>query len=276
MDGPQLLSRLAAGPVVVLAKVTSVNIKARLLVEEALRGAAGSAELVLAYRGVNMGRDAGAPPLRIAEGDRAVFVLGPYTDSQGDAVKEGVYQPAGGYLARIPLPAEGATALLDAIRELVAFQDTDGRDPESTLTGWLATPNPWLIDVALDQAAKLGLGGVEMAPGLLARVADADPRRRARAVEALGTALARGRLERRGAAGRGGEELDFPREAREAIVRLARTDPDPEVRRVAVHQIGTGRLAGAREILTAIGRDDASQDVRYEAAAALARLAEPR
>lgn len=230
----------------------------------------------MAYRGVNMGRDMGAPPLKMAEGDRAVFVLGPYTDAQGEAVKEGVYQPIGGYLARIPLPPEGAAALLEAIRELVGFEDSEGQDPEATLTGWLAAPNPWLIDVALDQAARLGLGGVDMAPGLLARIADADPRRRARAVSALGTALARGRLERRDAAGRGGEELDYPREAREAIVRIARTDPDPEVRRAAVLQIGTGRLPGAEEILTAIGHDDASQEVRYEAAAALARLADAR
>jgi hypothetical protein len=270
-DGAALFSRLSQGQLVILARVAEASGKATLVREKTYRGPEAPAQVTLAYRGENFARDPGAPALHLSAGERAVFVLAP----AGDAVhpgRPGVYRPVGGYAARVPLPPEGQEALLDAVARITAFQDADpGDDATATLTSWLGGPNPWLIDAALAQAATIGLVDREMAPLLLQRTLDASPGRRQRAAEALGVALERGRLTRRNA-GDGALILgdEMVRAALDVLVRLARTDSDADVRRAAVRVLGHAPGEETRTVLKAISRDDPSQEVRYEAAAALA------
>lgn len=269
-NGHDLIRRLALGPVVVVARVDRVGTRMDLSVEQILRGRNIPRQLTVAFRAANVGRSQGAPPFVAVEGERAVFVLDAPKDERGDD-RSGTLRPAGGFQGRIPIPAEGADALLDAIRELVMLQDDAGAwASDDRLAEWLAGSNPWLIDAALDFVARLGLADRDTVPGLLERARDLDPDRRASVAEALGTALARGRVAPRTRAGTDAEDDDIARAARETVVRLARTDPDPRVRRVAVRQLGKIATGSEREILAAIARDDASHDVRYEAAAALA------
>ncbi len=258
----------------VLGRVVDAESKVHIAVEETFRGRGVPGRLTVAYRSPNLGRAPGTPPFRAEAGEQAVFVLAPYTDLDGDIVKQGLFVPAGGYAAKIPVPPEGAEALLDAVRQIVSYQDgADTTAGVASIGGWLAGVNPWLIDFALDQAAQLGVADRDLAPALLERVTDASSLRRSRAVAALGLGLQRGRFDtRRTLPGRIPEEDELGKAVREAIVRLARTDPAPEVRRVAVKQFGSGRIRGGNDILAAIAKDDPTQEVRYEAAAALAGL----
>lgn len=271
-DGVDIFSRTCEAPVIVLAHVDKVGIRASLTVQETFRGRDLPGRLTLAFRAVNLGRESGAAALAIKDDDRAVFILTPALDSEGAPTKGNVYRPVGGALARIPLPAEGGEALLEALRQIVAYQDagnlTTGAED---LNRWLTGVNPWLIDVALDQLARLGLADREMAPGLISRTNDANPERRIKAVGAIGTALSRGRFtDRRAQRDPTAGPDDLATSGFETIVRLARTDADARVRRAAVKELGRLRTERTAEILAAIERDDPAQDVRYEAAAALA------
>jgi hypothetical protein len=273
-DAADLFTRIERGQVVVLAKAVRTGMKATLAVEQALRGRVASGEITLAFRAVNFGRAAGTPALEIHEGERAIFVLAP-RDASGAGSGKLVFLPAGGSDARIPLPAEGAEALVEAARQIVALQDAD--NPSTTtaeLARWLAGANPWLIDIALDQVARLGLADRDVAPALLLRSRDASPMRRTKAVQAIGVALARGRLVSRGAARDplAGED-DVIQAAWETVVRLARTDPEVEVRQAAIRELARRPTAKTTEILSAIARDDPDQTVRYEAAAAMSGAA---
>lgn len=256
-----------------LARVTDAGGRAELRVESVLRGRCGRT-LNMVARGVNDARAVDEPRFKVEEGERAIFVLVPWTDDRGDVVSDDVYMPVRGWAGKIPIPAEGGQALVEAVREIIRYQDTDdGAAGVVSLTRWISGTNPWLIEAALEEAARLGLADARMARGLIARAADPNPLRRARVAEALGTALARGHLDpqpNRAMSVPGQDAI--PAEAREIIVRFARTDPDPTVRRAAVAQLGSGQVPEARTVLLAIVRDDASQEVRYEAASALANL----
>jgi hypothetical protein len=266
--GNELVRRLALGPIVVLARVERAGMKLDLAIEQTFRGRGLTSPLKVAYRGSNVARSVGQPRFAAEEGERAVFVLELTRDSRGNPGQSGLLRPAGGWLGKIPLPAEGADALLDAVKRVIAFQDSNSAWGSTTeLVGWLTGPNPWLVDAALEQVARLGLADRETVPGLLDRSRDVRPERRVAVVDALGTALSRGRLEPQGG---NTSEDDLVRAVRETLVRLARTDPDSRVRRAAVRQLAGSGIPGVRGILEAIARDDSSHDVRYEAAAATA------
>ena len=176
--------------------------------------------------------------------------------------------PAGFSGARIPLPPEGGEALLVAVREIVVHQDDVEAGQEARILRWITEPNPWLIDAGLVIAGQLVMADEDWVPALLERLRDATPERRLRTLEVIGGAMARGRIGDPG----GDLEIDERVEAcQEAIVRLARTDPEFEIRVAAVKALARSGIPGAREILGSIARDDPSQDVRYEAAAALVR-----
>jgi hypothetical protein len=271
--GADLATRLVQGPVVVRAKVESLRIKAEVSVIEKLRGAEDlSAELEIAFRGANLERRLDDPPFEIVEDEEAIFVLRPWVDSNGEQPRPNLFRPAEDYRSRIPLPIEGREAVLEAVSEIVAFQDVDGHSEGSRrLLRWLGGDNPWLVDVAVDQAARFAYANRDWIPGLAETSRDARPWRRGRVAEAIGRALERGRFET--GTGRGERALvdEGQREVHETLVRLARVDDNAEVRRTAVRWLGRVDLPNKTEILEAISQEDASQDVRYEAAAGLRR-----
>lgn len=265
-DGAELLKRIAAGPAVVLARVVRLETKAALELVETLRGENLPPVIRLAYRGNNLLRQPGSAPFAPIESETAVFVLTPWVDSRGRQPKLDLYMPAGFAGARIPIPAEGGEALLQAVREIVAYEDGLGGSQAAQVLAWVEGRNPWLIDAGLQVAGELVLADADWVPALLERTRDANPARRMRALRALSGAMQRGRISDRGR----GMEIDERAEAsRQAIIRLARTDPEFEVRAEAVRALASVGIPGAREILASIARDDPSQDVRYEAAAAL-------
>ncbi len=274
-DGLDLHHRVAAGSVIVLGKVEEVKRKAFLRVEEVLRGdpKAIPGLLRVAFFGVNRGRNAGQAPFRVAEGERAVFILARWTDSRGDLRGSDLFRPEGLAKAKIPIPAEGAQALLEAVRALVAYHDSPRRGQvEAELAQWLKGSNNWLVDVALDEAARFSIAGPEWIPGLLLRTRDVNPLRRRLALEAMGTALARGRLGRTGqvSGAQSGEELMAM--VREALVRHARTDEDASVRLACVNWLPEAGLRDLEALLKSISRDDPDQNVRYTASTKLLAL----
>lgn len=262
--------RLANGAIVVVADVETVEGKAHLAVREVLRGTGIGRRLTIAFRALNFGRSSGEAKFTVETGERAVFVLDVPRDSSGDPEAVDYLSPAGGAAGKIPVTGEGGEAILQASRSIVAAQDADDQAAaEAALPVWLDGANPWLVDAALEICARLGAPTRAAAEAVARRVGDADPRRRARAAKALGAALASGRL----APTEAGDQAVS--EAREALVRLARTDEDAAVRRAAVRYLARAGVPRAAELLAAAAREDPSQDVRYEAAAALAELSPP-
>ncbi|MBP7148020.1 MAG: HEAT repeat domain-containing protein [Acidobacteria bacterium] len=267
-DGAELYERLAAGPVVVLATVQEVEIKARLAVGETLRGDNVPAAVRLAYRGANLERRPGSPAFEMVDHETAIFVLEPWVDSRGEQPAPDLFQQAAGHGSRISLPPEGGEALLAAARTIVAYQDGTMAPGESP-ADWLASPNPWLQDAALNLGAQFAMATPDWIPGLLEQSQSASAVRRRHAAKALAQAIERGRLPLAANAA----ETDLQRTTREIVVQLARTDPDETVRRAAVLALLQLQKTykDAEEILRAIARDDPSQEVRYEAAAGLLR-----
>ncbi|GEM_PF-5575646 len=272
-SGVDLSKRILAGPVVVRGKASKAKLKARVEIFETLRGEGLGREIMISYRGSNLMRPPGDPAFAIREGEEAIFVLGPWVDSDGEIAQHHLYRPEGGFRARIPIPAEGGEALLDAVRKIVAWQDSPDRSQTmQDLVAWLAGKNPYLIDVALDQAARHVLCDEDWLPALFDRARDVSPWRRERVLEVLGGALARGRFDKhRGPHSKRAVAGDAAARVQRLIIRLARTDPEESVRMVAVRELARAGFEGVREILEAVAKDDPSQDVRYEASAALAR-----
>jgi hypothetical protein len=274
VDGAELGERLAAGPTVVLGQVVKQGARERVAIERVYRGSGVEAMIKVDDRQVNSLRQVNAPPFRIELGERAVLVLEPAVDTRDRPLGDQIYQPAIGYRSKVPIPPEGGQAVLDAVREIVFFQDRPDRGvAEAELVDWLTGRNPWLVDYAVSHAARFEAAGPDWIPGLVGLTRSANPWHRARAVTALGGALARGRLESRSSDLRlnplaSEETNELLRISREAIVRLARTDPESSVRIAAIRRIPACGHEQADEILEAIGREDPDQAVRYEAAAA--------
>jgi hypothetical protein len=267
-DGAELLERLSAGPVVVLATARRVDGKLQLSVKEVLRGGSLPETLRVAFRGNNLMRQPDTAPFQAREGETAIYVLTPWVDSRGRQPKPELFMPAGFAGARIPLPPEGGEALLAAVREIVVHQDDVEAGQEARVLGWISGQNPWLIDAGLVIAGQLVMADVDWVPILLERLRDASPERRLRALAVIGGAMERGRIGDPG----GDLEIDERVEAcQEAVVRLARTDPEFEIRASAVKIVARAGIPGAREVLGVIAKDDPNQNVRYEAAAALVR-----
>ncbi|GAB4372375.1 MAG: hypothetical protein Kow0062_08670 [Acidobacteriota bacterium] len=265
-----------------LARVTRAAVKVELEVLRVLRGENLPTRLRVAFRGANLQRPVDEPGFSAIEGETAVFVLEPWVDSRGEQPAPDLFQPAIGYRSRIPIPEEGAEALLEAIEEILAIQDgADFDESRRRMLRWLSGENRWLIDVALAQAALYALADRNWTRALLDHADDASPVRRRLVAEAIGRGFERRRFAaRRDPAGgrtRPARARDESVEAlRETLVRLARTDEDAGVRRTAVRYLPRAGVRGVRELLAAIARDDPSLEVRYEAAAALRSLADGR
>jgi hypothetical protein len=272
-NGADLSKRLSSGPVVIRGKVVDDSIKATVEIVEIYRAPGEIPRRIeIAYRGLNASRRTGTPRFEVMPDEEAVFVLERWTDYYGELGDEDLYQPAWDYRSRIPIPPEGRQAMLEAIEALVRFKDADSRErAEGELRSWLGGRNPWLIEAALSHAATYGPADGSWTRALVEHAQSPDPTRRRLALTAMGLGLSRGRLGvEPGAAGSVGREdrrngLDQRELCRRALIQAARTDADPEVRRVAVRALGRSGLDGVRSVLEVIASNDENQEVRYEA-----------
>jgi hypothetical protein len=278
-DGADLSKRLSSGPVVIRGKVVDDGIKATVEIEHVYRTPYElPRQLEIAYRGLNASRERGMPRFEVVPSEEAVFVLRRWTDYYGELGDEDLYQPAWDYRSRIPVPPEGRQGLLEAIDALIRFKDAENRaQAEGELRSWLDGRNPWLIEAALSHAATHGPADGSWVRALVEHAQAADPERRRLALVAMGLGLSRGRL---------GEAAkpDAPAEigsqqtasdqrelCRRALIQAARTDGDPDVRRVAVRALGRSGLEGIQSVLEVIASNDDNQEVRYEAETILLR-----
>ena len=136
-----------------------------------------------------------------------------------------------------------------------AASGRDFRATDAELAGALSHPARSVRDVAQRRLAERGAKVVKTLVALLGDH-EALPRARRHAIWAL-------------------DAIDGGVAGRTAI-EVAALDRDASVARQAIRQLGTRRVRGATELLLAPLRDEAEPTVRFQAATALGRLADPK
>ena len=154
------------------------------------------------------------------------------------------------------LPAEGAPAFLDALREFIGIQDM--RSEEMTWTRFgamLEETNPILIETAIDQMLKFHRGEPDLLISLRPLLDHPRPDLRQRAVRLVAQILNQFPA----------DEIPEPVSLRGELIGSARRDAEVGVRVAATEAlavIGDGSIEG---ILEEIARTDPDQAVRYAA-----------
>jgi hypothetical protein len=247
---------VAVAPVVGVAELRDDRGKyAEIEVTEFLRGEAPAGTRAwLDLKGANREREEGRRTLRLEEGQAYLVLLRHETNRKSDG--RAVFALVRGIDGVRELPAEGAPAILDAVRRFVALQDRKNEVALWTsLREMLEETNPVVLESALGMFLKFRRGDLQLLPLLRPLLDHPRPDLRAK------TALLIGQIvERR-------PESEIPDDIGilAALYGLARRDPSTEVRAASTAAVGGISGAGAEEVLREIARSDPEQSVRYEA-----------
>jgi hypothetical protein len=156
------------------------------------------------------------------------------------------------------IPAEGATALTDAVKRFVAILSLGQHDLQAeALRGLLTERNPFLLEAGLGEVERFDLADPDDASVLLGLLASPREEFRAgslRIIAQLG----------RSARTSGREMRDRP-EIFSRLVERAYGDSAAPVRRDAVRALAGLGGEGVEAVLRAVGERDPDQDVRYQA-----------
>ncbi len=211
------------------------------------------------------------------KGEECVLFLQPY-DAGGDAAFENVPRAGGeeerndlfvllnAEQGKVPVPPEGAAALSEALRRIVAILALRQHDLQAgELRGLLREKNPYLTEAGLEEVERFDLATEEDVLPLLSLTASPRDEFRAGALRILGqlgtTARGAGRL------------LRERQEVFTRIVARVHGDEAASVRRDAVRALRRLGGEGVEAVLRAVSASDTDQEVRYEAEIALLALA---
>ena len=189
------------------------------------------------------------------DGDHAyLFLLKPVPpDDPGDRVS---YLLVRGVNGTREIPPEGASAFLDATRQLAQLQAVNSDELHwHTLGRMLEENNRYLLLTALDEFLKFRRENPELVLRGRPLLQHPRPDIRQRALELCGRILAR--FPRDQVADAEGLEME--------IIGLARRDPSPDVRIAATHALAGLADASVEEVWEEISQDDPDQRVRYAA-----------
>jgi hypothetical protein len=236
-----------------------------------LKGDAPDSTLRIAFRDFNFDRPTGTDPIVFPDGQEELLFLTPDMAVRRNEKNRDLYQLYGGADGRFTVPAEGSGILLQAIGRLVSVAALDPARQLDQLRELIDNQSLYLSEASLDELERLRAATPELYPRLVALLSRPAPALRLRATRLLRSLFA---------AAAGGEEdgdvsvlPDQPRTALAALLALARTDPEVEVRVAAVS--AAAAWPHPQDIaadLRSIAERDADQAVRYEAKRAIFRL----
>lgn len=165
----------------------------------------------------------------------------------------------------LDVPAEGGTAIADALERFSAILAMDQYDDQANaLRALLAERNPYMIEAGLTETERFHLEREEDVPVLVGLLGSPRGAFRSGAARLLGDLAGRSR--------QAGTPLQRQAEVLERLGALARTDEDPEVRVAGVQSLVRLGSGDAEALLEAIAREDPSQDVRYAAEVGLIEM----
>jgi hypothetical protein len=246
----------ATAPVVAVVEVQ--NDRGKFLdveVAQCLRGGiAAGTRLWVDLKRANRDREEGRSALELESGPSYLVLL------RRDEKRTNDHQPVFGLVRGIDgareLPAEGAPAVLDAMRRFVEVQDR--KDEIAAWTSFremLEETNPVLLGTSLDLFLKFRRGDLPLLPVLRPLLDHPRPDLRASAARLIG------QIVERKAEGEIPDDVGILAE----LYARARRDPAVEVRVAATEAVGGIAGIGPEEILREIARSDPDQAVRYEA-----------
>jgi hypothetical protein len=246
---------LAVAPVVVTGEITDAKDKsAGVRVAEVIRGElTPGAQIQVALRRANRERDRELHPraLEFAPGESWILLLEP--ESAGAER----YDLVRGVSGARPLPAEGAAALVKALRAFVEIRRAGEDEAWTRMRAMLTATEALLVDTALQMHLKFRRGDLELIADLRPLLDHPEPAIRERTLRLIEQILSRH-----------GEPPAPERERLQSeIVARARRDQRVEVRIAATEALD--RLAGdsVLAVLDEIADDDPDQRVRYAAEA---------
>lgn len=247
---------MAVAPIVVAADVLADDGKFVVAITRTpvKGGRAGGSAFEIDLRQANRDREAGTPALDLVKGRGYLLLL--TSSTRGKNQPNPVFALARGVGGARELPVEGSEATVEAAVRFGAIQERKSDELLwATLPDVLQDVNPVLVDSALELYVKFRRESAALIPILTPLLEHPRPDFRRRAALLLGRVAARA----------GSAALPERAEVVSVLMGRSRRDEDATVRREATRALGLIPDAGVEETLRAIARDDADQDVRYEA-----------
>jgi hypothetical protein len=268
---PTLYERIARGTVIVHGRCQESGRRAGVGVVEALRGSVPADRIWVTFRLENLNRLPGSPKVEFVVGTESILIVEAETDEAGRAKGADRYVLVEGARSKIDLPSEGAPALIDAVRRIIAIQALkDQNETWEAHRALLAEKNPHLVRTGFEEVLKFRLGREDLVVPLLGHLSGPSPEFRSLSLRVIGQIFATGR--------RTGVEIPSSALlASEALAR-ARGDQEAPVRVEAVRALRKLGRSTLVDPLRGIAGSDPSQMVRYEAEVALREVQgdEPR
>ena len=230
-------------------KLTDVEVK------EVFRGEVEpGATVAVNIKKANRYREDFQSRMDLDEGKTYLFLLEPAAPKDRDSITR--YRLVRGVSGTREVPAEGASAFLDAARQFAQLQSINSDELHwHTLGRMLEERNPFLLLTALDEFLKFRREFPELALRARPLLQHPRPEIRAKALELCGRILTR--FPR--------DEIADPAGIEMEIIGLARRDASPDVRIAATHALKGLADASVEEVWEEISLDDPDQRVRYAA-----------
>ncbi len=184
----------------------------------------------------------------------------PAEDPQGEGDEEvaSQYEVLNANRGVLQIPPEGGEAVAEALKRFVKILSLRQYDLQAeALRSLLREKNPLLVEAGLSEVGRFGLATEEEIDPLLELIASPRDGFREEAVGLIGQIARRARDQ--------GRELHRRDDLFSRIAALAQSDPSAVARLEAVRTLGAIGGTDAESILRAVGRQDASQEVRYQA-----------
>jgi len=248
----------AVSPIVAEGKIVGEEGKyTALVVDRVLRGGVEPQSKVLIHtRLANRDRSPNADlkALHFEAGQSYIVLLESYDGKKSGTTP--IYRLVRGVQGARELPAEGAPAILDAMRQFIEIQDAKNENQTwRRFEDMLEETNPILIENALDQFIKFRRGTPQLLLNVMPVLEHPLPELRERAAKLVGQVVD---IQQ-------GESLPEEQTLREQLFARARRDPSVAVRVAACQALEGFHDLGVQAVLEEIAQTDPDQLVRYTA-----------
>ncbi len=274
-----LFQKVARAELIVRVKTFDGSLRFALVdVQESLKGSPPGKRLRIAFRDYNFTRKPGSEPIVFPSGQEEILFLLPHEQprrkERNKEKNKDLFNLYLGEQGRITVPAEGAGAILDAIRRLAAVSSQGPASQLESFGAMLESTNMYLLEASLDEidrmhAAERGLYG-----RLSKSLTSPSPGLRVRSLRIIKAIFMSGRDDGQGSEAAVGQ-ADAPDQGPmvlQSVIERARNDSSDEVRAAAVDAMAAWHSWPEVEgDLQAIAKNDPDQGVRYAAERALLR-----